>query len=523
MFWADKIVNDIREKLADEKNAKSALVIRDEKTASGPVHVGAMRGAALHGILSYILRNEGYENTYLYEINDFDAFDTVPHGVDESFAEHLGKPLFAVPSPDGNGNYAEHYGNAFARVIQAAGFEPHVYYSSGEYKAGKYNDVIKTALTRATDINRINKEVSGSEKDAAYLPLMVICEGCGKVATTRAVKFNGETVHYVCDQEGSGALGCGHEGNVSPYDGNAKLPWKVEWAAKFKVFDVDIEGEGKDLATKGGARDVANHICREVFKWKPPYDAPYEFLLVDGKKMSTSKGNAATAVAVSALMPSKIFRTLLLGRDVRRAINFDPSGDTIPLLFDQYDRVAQKYWEGADDDDARLFSLIHEDDEPEAFFLPRFSQIAYLVQMTHLSLEDEVAAMKGAPLTEAEKKELEERAGYAQRWLREYAPDDFKFELQKDAVPSGAQTLSPGMKTAIGKILRYIEVHEDLDGQELHSALHDIRKESGVEPAVFFSAIYQSFLGTDSGPKAGWFLSVLPREFLIERLEEVSK
>jgi len=523
MFWADKIANDIREKLADAHNGKSALVIRDEKTASGPVHVGAMRGVALHGILSYILGKEGYENTFLYEINDFDAYDTVLPGLDESFNEHLGKPLFSVPSPEGEGNYPEYYGTAFARVIQSAGFEPTFYYSSEQYKAGKYNNVIRTALERAVDINRINKEVSGSEKDAEHLPLMVICENCGKVSTTRATAFDGESVHYVCDQEGSGAVGCKHEGDVSPYDGNAKLPWKVEWAAKFKVFDVDIEGEGKDLATKGGARDVANHISREVFEYKPPYDAPYEFLLVDGKKMSTSKGNAATATAVASLLPVKIFRTLLLGRDVKRAINFDPAGDTIPILFDQYDRLAQKYWEGAEDDDARLFSLIHEEEVPEALFLPRFSQIAYLVQMAHLNLEEEVANMKGEPLTTAEKKEVEERAQYALQWLSEYAPDDFKFQLQKDAVPEGAQALSPEMKQAVQKILSYIEAHKVLDGQELHGVLHDIRKESDIEPAEFFSSLYQSCLGKDSGPKAGWFLSVLPRDFLIKRLEEVSK
>jgi lysyl-tRNA synthetase, class I len=62
-----------------------------------------------------------------------------------------------------------------------------------------------------------------------------------------------------------------------------------------------------------------------------------------------------------------------------------------------------------------------------------------------------------------------------------------------------------------------------LDGQELHTKLHDIKKESGIAPKELFSAIYISFLGKDSGPKAGWFLSVLDKDFLERRLEEVIK
>jgi lysyl-tRNA synthetase class 1 len=45
---------------------------------------------------------------------------------------------------------------------------------------------------------------------------------------------------------------------------------------------------------------------------------------------------------------------------------------------------------------------------------------------------------------------------------------------------------------------------------------------SAVEPKQLFSAIYFSILGKESGPKAGWFLSVLPKDFLIKRLKEVT-
>jgi lysyl-tRNA synthetase class 1 len=253
MFWADRVVVEALERLKSEKSR--GLVIRDEKTASGRVHVGSMRGVAIHGIVSEILSERGIKNTFLYEINDFDAFDRVPAGLDENiFKVYLGKPLFAVPSPSAEAqNYAEYFGSEFEKVIEETGFHPTHLRSSAEYRRGRYNEVIRIALERADLIRDIYKRVSGSVKEGKWLPLMVVCEHCGRVATTRAVSFDSETVRYFCDVEASGAEGCGFKGDISPFDGNAKLPFKVEWAAKFKVFGVHIEGSGKDLSTKGGA------------------------------------------------------------------------------------------------------------------------------------------------------------------------------------------------------------------------------------------------------------------------------
>ena len=56
----------------------------------------------------------------------------------------------------------------------------------------------------------------------------------------------------------------------------------------------------------------------------------------------------------------------------------------------------------------------------------------------------------------------------------------------------------------------------------MHHKLHEIKTELAIEPKELFSAIYLAFLGRESGPQAGWFLSVLDREFLVRRLREVS-
>src|SRR6266403_2783492 len=98
MFWADRIAKEIQE----TKGASIArpLLIRDEKTLSGRVHIGSMRGVAIHGIVSEILTENGIDNEYKFELNDFDPFDSIPGYLDaEKYTEHLGKPLYTVPSP----------------------------------------------------------------------------------------------------------------------------------------------------------------------------------------------------------------------------------------------------------------------------------------------------------------------------------------------------------------------------------------------------------------------------------------
>ena len=90
-------------------------------------------------------------------------------------------------------------------------------------------------------------------------------------------------------------------------------------------------------------------------------------------------------------------------------------------------------------------------------------------------------------------------------------------------MPEVAKNISEEQKKVLRSVLEFIESKNILDGLELHTSLHELRKNSGLEPKDFFGPIYLSILGKDHGPKAGWFLSVLDREFLIKRLKEVSK
>ncbi|MES2135261.1 MAG: lysine--tRNA ligase [Patescibacteria group bacterium] len=531
MFWLDRVYGQIETLLKEKIASGDTLIVRDEKTASGRVHVGSMRALALHAAISERLTEAGVPNVFKYEINDFDPMDGLPVYLDESvYKEHMGKPLLNIPSPDPAvaSNFAEYFAVEYIQAIHDAGFTPEFYRASELYLSGKMNEPIKMALDKIATVRKIYEEMYGTPRPADWFPIQVICENCGKVGTTKVTAFDGEKVTYACYPTAvKWTEGCGHSGSISPYNGNAKLLWKLDWAAKWKVVGVDVEGGGKDHYSKGGSRDVARRISQEVFEYPEPFGVSNEFFLVGGKKMASSKGQGASAKEVVDLLPPTIFRLALFGKDMNQQINFDPAGDTIPVLFDTYDTLAEKYWSGVVDDDSRLFEYIHAPSERAVLkekkrFLPRFSQVAFLVQMPHLDLESEILRLKGEAITSLDREELELRAKYAKIWLEKSASDEFKFSLATNSVPDSAKNVSAEQKKALADLLSFIESHEKLDGLALHTEIHEIRKRHAIEPKAFFGAIYQAFLGKDHGPKVGWFLSVLDREFVISRLKEVS-
>jgi len=143
--------------------------------------------------------------------------------------------------------------------------------------------------------------------------------------------------------------------------------------------------------------------------------------------------------------------------------------------------------------------------------------------MPHMDNYEAAEKMKETPLEEDDREEVDYRAGYAKGWLSKYAPENYRYELQEEKVPEAAKHFSERQRQGLAKLLDYIKSQDQLDGQKLHTTVHDIKKEMKIEPSELFSAIYLSFLGKERGPKVGWFLSVLDKNFLEKRLAEVIK
>ncbi len=525
-MWADELADEITQRFSREIGKKTPLIIRDEKTLSGRVHVGSLRGIVIHGLIAQVLRQRGIASTFKFELNDFDPMDGLPVTLDKkTYEPHMGKSLFAVPAHEqGAENYPMVFGNELKGVVGNLGLPIEYYTLKPLYESGAFNETIRAALDHAKEIRQIYLEVSGGGKPDDWYPFSVICEHCGKIGTTQVTGWDGKKVRYTCKKDlVTWAQGCGKSGEVSPFDGRGKLPWKVEWAAKWNVIGVHVEGAGKDHNAAGGSRGISSRISQEIFGYPEPFNIPYEFFNFQGKKMSASKGLGASAKEVSDMLPPTLLKLLMIRKQPNQPIDFDPEGTTIPNLFDEYDRLADHYfrrhpepYEGF----ARTFELAHIDvsKPPADLWQMRFSALSFVVQMPHLSLEEEAEKIKGSALTEAEKASLEERARYMQQWLKNHAPPESRYAIL-DALPEGF-TLDGAQQEALALLRDRLSAETvQWEGPAIHETIHSVKEETGIAPKLLFQPLYQMFLGRTSGPQVGWFLSTFPRKDVLTRLE----
>jgi lysyl-tRNA synthetase class 1 len=522
MYWAD----DLAAGLAGPQ------IVNDSKSPSGTVHVGSLRGVVMHDAIHRALLGAGLESKFLYGVDDMDAMDSQALLTPDAVDRFMGAPLSRVPAPEGStaANYARHFvGEIFFRTFEPLGIKPEFYWVSELYAAGRMDPYVNLALDRADRVRSIYLRVSKVDRPSSWLPIQVICENCGKIGTTLAADWDGSTVSYVCKPDMvSWARGCGHEGRVSPLGGRAKLPWNLEWAAKWGLLGVTVEGCGKDLATAGGSRDRSDAISREVFEVEPPRNVTYEFLNVGGKKMSTSRGQGAAAHTIAEVLPPEQLRFLFLRPKPNQVIDFDPEGDTIPRLFDEFDRIAAatagrevKGELPADHERVFAYSLLGPDPDvaaSAASFRPAFGHLALLLQIPGVDIAARMEAEKGSPLTELEAAGLAERVASARAWLESYAPERARLAIQRDAVPAEVAALDDAQRSYLAALAGAAEADMPVSGDAWQTLIFRIAAEGELASGRAFGALYASFLGRSNGPRAGWLLAGLEPQFVLERL-----
>src|SRR5437773_237849 len=524
MDWADELATRV----------SGPQVVNDSKTPSGTIHVGSLRGPVTLDVIARALRDRGLETTLLYGIDDLDPMDTQSLLTGDAVERSLGVPLAHVPDPaaDGHASYARHFAGLFIDTFDRLGIHPDRYYWMSEvYAEGGMDRYVRIALDRAQVIRDIYREVSGVERPPGWLPIHVICPTCGRIGTTSASDWDGETVAFSCLPDlVEWARGCGTTGRLAPFRGAGKMPFNVDWAARWSLLGVTIEPCGKDLATAGGSRDRADAIARRVFGREPPMRVDYEFLNIRGQKMSTSRGRGAAAHEMADVLPAEQLRLLFLRPRPNQAIEFDPQGsDAIPRLFDEFDRlaaaVAGRQFRGElPPDYERVFamSLPHGGDlaAEAAAFRPPFAHLAFLLQVPGVEVATKVEAEKGEPLTDRERDILVERTAAARAWLDGYAPERARVAVQAELPPTAGELDAPQRTflSALAERLGDVNSGQPWSGDALQTAVFHVAHDLDLPPARAFAALYLAFLGRPNGPRAGSLLASLDQTFLRERL-----
>lgn len=497
IHWADVIAEDVLARGIKHTVASGI-------TPSGAIHIGNMREVVTADAVYRALRDKGADVRLIYIADTYDPLRKVYPFLSKDYEAHVGKPLSEIPCPcGGHKSYAEHFLLPFLESLHILGIRPQVYRADELYKEGKYIEAIKRALVCRDAIARILSEVSGRELEPDWNPFNPICIQCGRLTATKVTGFDidNETVDYSCP--------CGSRGTVS-MKGGGKLTWRVDWPARWPIFGTTVEPFGKDHATAGGSYDTGKRISREIYNYEPPYPIVYEWIMLKGKgAMHSSTGLAISINEMLEIVPPEVLRYLIIRQRPEKHIEFDP-GLALLNLIDEYDRV-----EG----DERAYQL----SQTEA---SRPTDIPFRHMVTAVQIANDrgfdylLTVLERTGYDTSDTAAIRQRANNARNWLERYAPLFIKFKVQ-ETLPPAVKSFTEEQKLALAIIAD--ELEKGMTGQEIHDNMYKVALEVGIDGKKVFETVYMALLGLKSGPRAGYFLASLDRDFVVKRFKEASR
>ncbi len=331
---------------------------------SGPVHLGNLREFLTVHFVADELRRRGVEVRHLHSWDDYDRFRKVPAGVPAEWADHIGRPLSAVPDPwECHTSWAEHYKAPLQAALAEMGVEMVEVSQTQMYRAGTYRAQILQAIRQRSEMDavldryRTKKAVpadapEGNEstaeedvvaqapaadgEDLSRFPFKPYCRSCGRdTVTLTAYDDESTDLAYDCT-----ACGESHVTNVATQD-EGKLVWKIDWPMRWAFEGVDFEPGGADHATPGSSYTVGKDIVRFYGAEAPSFVA-YGFVGFAGmQKMSSSTGGVPTAADALRVLEPGILRWLYVRRAPKQTFDID-FGPEVVRLYDEWDALTKK-------------------------------------------------------------------------------------------------------------------------------------------------------------------------------------
>lgn len=533
IFWADQLANKVinRKKFMhlDNKIEKpKEFVIKTAASLSGVLHIGRLSDTIRSATVHKAILDAGEKSKLIWISDDMDPLRKIPQGLPKKYEEFIGAPVSMIPDPEGcHESYAKHHLEEYLKVIREFVYdELEIFSMAEEYKKGNFHPYIKKLMENTDLVREIQNKYRTNPLKKSWNPWNPVCQNCGKIITTAITGFSKEvgTVSYVCkdyDFETTTAKGCGHKGENNPAKDFGKLAYKSEGAAQWARWNVRCEGWGKEYQVPNSAFWINTEICEKVLDFPAPEPFFYEHLMIDNQKMSASIGNVIyprewLEVALPELLRLFYNKRLMTTRSF--------SWKDLPNLYDEYDYVSKIYFGNIKLDNKkeeahykRLFEVSHGKEIKKPIELS-FSHAAVIAQI----FPDEEDAIKSMEKTGHYNKELHgmifDRLHKAKIWLKKYAPEEMKFEVQKQ-VPKNIE-LSEKEKKALHEVADLLK-KKDFDEKELYAKFFEVSKNFGIPPQDFFKAAYKVLLNKERGPKLAAFIIALGKEKVVGLFEGV--
>ena len=454
------------------------------------------------------VRDAGGDAELIYVADTADPLRKVYPFLDESYSEWVGHPLAEVPAPEGNGSYADYFLTPFFEALREVGVAPQVVDNHAAYREGHFADCTRAAVENAGAAREILERVSGRQLPREWFP-WTCRDNNGRLVNGHVTKCKWPWLEF------KNAEGKTVRNNLA--EGEGKLPWRLDWPAKWSWLGVTFEAFGKDHATRGGSFDTGKEIVEAIYGGSPPDHLVYEWIHLKGSgAMHSSTGVAVSAAEMLRIAPPEALRWLVLKPQPQRHIDFDPGLGVLNLV-DDYDRAGQARLAGESGDDSRAWELAQVADIPEALPAVPYRHLLTLAQ-SRPGLDGVVETLQLTgelgDVSDDDRDWLERRLDCLGNWLDGPAPDSVRFTLQEQ--PPQLE-LESGERSALATLAGLLSKAE-WQPQPLHDLFYTAQEASGHEAKALFALTYRALLGQQRGPRLGFFLATLEREWVVERL-----
>lgn len=549
--WVSRFADEVIEE-SERRAPGKPVVVASGLSPSGPIHLGNLREVMTPHLVADEVRRRGYQVRHLISWDDYDRYRKVPAGiagVDESWAEHIGKPLTSVPAPQGSAypNWAEHFKAAMIESLAELGVEFDGISQTAQYTSGVYREQILHAMKHRGDIDAIlaqyrtkpktgkkpqqkavdeaeleaeegsgaAAEDDGSSGSAGYFPYKPYCGGCGKDLTT-VTAYDDDTTEltYTC-------TACGFSETVRLSEFNrGKLVWKVDWPMRWAYEGVVFEPSGVDHSSPGSSFQVGGQIVG-IFGGQQPIGPMYAFVGISGMaKMSSSRGGVPTPADALKIMEPQILRWLYARRRPNQSfkIAFDQE---IQRLYDEWDKLDAKVADGsALPGDIAAHSRAVRTAGGELPRTPRPLPYRTLASVADITAghEDQALRILGELDPEQPLDSLDEvrpRLDKAEAWINTQVPADQRTIVREEPDTELLKSLDEASQQSVRLLLDGLAEHWSLDGLthlvygvpkvqagfSADATPKELPPEIKTAQRSFFALLYHLLVGRDTGPR----------------------
>ena len=503
---ARKLVKE-RQKIYEKKGK---ITLQTGYGPSGLPHIGTFAEVARTTMMVNALKQIIDIPTEIITFSDdMDGLRKVPDNVPnkEILEKNLHKPLTSIPDPFKKyKSFGEHNNEMLKKFLNEFKFNYTFKSSTDTYKKGLFNTALLLVLEKYEQIKEAVLPTLGKERQKTYSPFLPVCPTTGQVLEVPVVeikKKEGKIIYQNDDKKIE----------TEVLNGKCKLQWKVDWAMRWYVFDVDYEMYGKDLIESA---ILSSKICQILGK-KSPNGFAYEMFLDEkGEKISKSKGNGITIEEwLKYASPESL--SLYMYQNPKRAKKL--YADVVPKAVDEYLTCIDKFSE--QDDKQKLLNPVwhvHNGNPPKEKSIMPFSVLLNLVGTSNATDKDvlwKFIKKNKKDIKVSDHPILDSLVGYALKYFEDIVKPNKKYRKPNDKEKKALQDLVKRLK----------DCKEQMDPEAIQTIVYSVGKDNGYKENLreWFKAIYEIIFGDQDGPRMGFFISFFGIKESIELINKYIK